>query len=109
MSTDSVFEKAWRGWVNSPDDPDRQRQLLRECTKAATTINELVQVFITASETRGMSGIRSPALKKMLDLIQTESQAKIVYALASKRSEHGYIFKKIEPEAKKKLEGFASV
>ena len=107
--TTETFETVWRLWMNGPSGfgtLDQQEQLLRRCTKAATTLSELIQVFNAASETIGIAGVRSPALKKMIGLIQNENEARRVYALASRRSQQGFVFKTLEPEAKKKLASF---
>ena len=111
MDNELSFETAWSRWINGPSgfhSLDEQEGLLKRCIKAATTVDELIQVFNAASQTIGINGIRPPALKKMISLIKTEEEARRVYALANKRSFQGLVFKKLQPEAKKKLESFAT-
>lgn len=105
------FEEAWRRYVNGPEgfrDMDAQDQLMKDCLSAATTIDQMIRVFNASYSDpgAGMSGIRSRALKKMIDTISTRADAERVYALASKRGPRGYVFPAAHKAVKAKLDNF---
>lgn len=105
------FDLEWRTYLNGPSGPgtlSQQEELLLRCLKAATSVAELVQVFNAASDTLGMSGVRSPALKRMIPLVATKAEAERVYALASKRGSMGLVFRTVEPLARAKLATFTT-
>lgn len=106
------FEDAWRRYVNlATTTQDEADELLYDCLEAATTIDEMVQVFNVFYNDRGAqdSEIRPRALQKMIETVQTREEAERVYKLASKRSSHGLVFPSRYREAKAKLESFTTV
>lgn len=102
------FDDAWSSYINGSTDISEQDWLLRRCVKAATTIDELTRVFQATFNAPGSDGVRSPALKKMLEFVQTADEAKAVYVLAGARNRYGFIFPAREKEAKAKLQSLAT-
>lgn len=109
MPAELTFETAWRLWINGPSDfhrLDEQQAALRRCLRAASTIDELMQVCTAASQTQGIEGICSPALRKMIDLIGTKEEAQRVYIIAGRRSQQGFMYRTLQPLVKEKLDSF---